>query len=436
MSMATKRIRAVTAGVAALMVGLTACSGSDDNASANGPVEGQLRVVTNWTGAEGAAFGKVIDGFKAKYPSVQVNVESVPFDQGESLLAQQFAQGSPPDVAVALPGMVRTFSQQDLLVNLDPIWDQWTKSGEYPQSLRDMSAGADGHTDAVFFKGNVNALVWYDPQQLAKLGAQVPTTWPEFTAILDKAKAAGIQPFAVGGKDQWTLTQWTDSLILRVAGPDAFNALATGKLGWDDPRIVQSFQVFADMIHNYFPPNSLSSSFADSTCGRVQGKSLFENEGAFINLVDRQECDQNLVPGKNLSFFLMPPYQGSAPPPQFISGDLFMGAKDSKNPAATKAMLQYLGSPEAQSIWAGIGGFVAPNAKVPTSAYPDVNDQKAAELWPKDASVKAGYDLDDWIGGEIQVKYRQALSQFVSNPDVGQFIAAMKQIDTRSHAGN
>ena len=67
-----------------------------------------------------------------------------------------------------------------------------------------------------------------------------------------------------------------------------------------------------------------------------------------------------------------------------------------------------------------------------TDVYPDENDRKAAQLWPKSADVPAGYDLDDWIGGEIQVKYRQALAQFVRDQDVDAFIATMTQVDTRA----
>ena len=49
--------------------------------------------------------------------------------------------------------------------------------------------------------------------------------------------------------------------------------------------------------------------------------------------------------------------------------------------------------------------------KVPADVYPSEERPKAASLWPKDATAAAGYDLDDWIGGEIQVKYRQALAE-------------------------
>ena len=52
-------------------------------------------------------------------------------------------------------------------------------------------------------------------------------------------------------------------------------------------------------------------------------------------------------------------------------------------------------------------------------------DRQAAELWPTDPSVAAGYDLDDWIGGEIQSTYTQALQQLVRDYDVDAFIDTM-----------
>ena len=362
----------------ALLAGACGGDGGGEATPPQGEASGELRVVSNWTGSEGEAFQAVIDAFHQKNPKVTVKVEQVPFDQTQALLTQQFAAGSPPDVAVALPGIIRTFADQDLLLNLDQQWDAWIKDGAYTDALRQIASGPDGKAYAVYFKGNVNALVWYSPQQLKQLGIDVPTTWADFTAAMDKAKAGGVAPLAVGGKDGWPLTQWTDPVILRVAGAQAFNDLARGKIGWDDPRIVKSFQVLGDLIGKYFPPQALGTGFIDATCA---------------------------------------------------------GAKDTKNKPATLALLQFLGSPEGQEIWAKRGGYIAPNAKVPADVYPDENDRKAAALWPKQAAVPAGYDLDDWIGGEIQVKYRQALAQFTRDQDVDKFIATMKQVDTRSTGG-
>jgi multiple sugar transport system substrate-binding protein len=144
----------------ALLAG--ACGGGDGGGEATPPqgeASGELRVVSNWTGSEGEAFQAVIDAFHQKNPKVTVKVEQVPFDQTQALLTQQFAAGSPPDVAVALPGIIRTFAEQDLLLNLDQQWDAWIKDGAYTDALRQIASGPDGKAYAVYFKGNVNALV-------------------------------------------------------------------------------------------------------------------------------------------------------------------------------------------------------------------------------------------------------------------------------------
>jgi ABC-type glycerol-3-phosphate transport system substrate-binding protein len=428
-----RRVRAATA-LAAISIATITGAGVPATVAATTPgdVSGELRVVSNWTGAEGDAFQAVIDAFGEQFPDVTVTIEQVPFGETQALLTQQFAAGDPPDVSVALPGIIRLLSDQDLLLDIGDLWDDWIAAGEYTDALRAIASAPDGATYGVYFKGNVNGLIWYTPAQLEELGLAVPTTWDEFIAALDAAEEAGIAPLAVGGADGWPLTQWSDPIILRVAGAEAFNALARGEIGWDDPAIVESFEVYADIATTYFPDDVLGTGFIDATCARAGGDALFQNQGAFINLITPAECDESLVPGEDFTFFPMPAYRDEEATPQAVSGDLFIGARDTDNPDATLALLAYLGSAEAQQIWAERGGYIAPNATVPVDVYPDVNDQAAAELWPRDPATAAGYDLDDWIGGEIQSRYVDALESLVRDGDVDAFIATMTAVDTRS----
>ena len=50
------------------------------------------------------------------------------------------------------------------------------------------------------------------------------------------------------------------------------------------------------------------------------------------------------------------------------SGDVAMLFKPT---TAAKALIKYLGSPEAGEIWARLGGFASPNKLVPLTSYPD-----------------------------------------------------------------
>ena len=427
----TRGRRVAALATALLCIGpLAACSGGSSGSDASGKPGGEIRVVANWTGAEGEAFQAVVEGFQAKYPGTKVKVDTVPFDQTQTQLAQQFASGNAPDAAVALPSTVRQFSKQGLLMNLDDEWKSWIEHGEYNDSLKSVAVGSDGHADAVYFKGNVNGLIWSTKATDAKLGmAKDPATWDEFTAALEKANASS-KAFSVGAKDVWVPTQWVDPIMLNVAGVEKYQQLQQGKIGWDDPKIVESMTVLTGLIEKYWPSDALDTGFSNEVCGWVSGQHAFGHNGAFVNAVV-PSCDKSLKPGTDYSFFPLPSYNGQKPA-QAVSGDLFIGAKQSKNPATTKAFLDYLGSVAGQSIWAKKGGYIAPNMKVPADVYPSENDKKAAALWPKDASTPAGYDLDDWIGGEIQVKYRQALDDLIRTRDVAAFTKTMVAVETRS----
>jgi ABC-type glycerol-3-phosphate transport system substrate-binding protein len=126
--------------------------------------------------------------------------------------------------------------------------------------------------------------------------------------------------------------------------------------------------VLGDLIGKYFPSQTLATGFTDATCAGAKGKALFDNQGAFLNLIIPAEYDKSLKPGKDFTFFLMPKYDASMPDAQFVSGDLFVGAKDTKNKTATLALLDYLASADAQEIWAKRGGYIAPTPRCrPTS---------------------------------------------------------------------
>jgi alpha-glucoside transport system substrate-binding protein len=388
---------------------------------------GDLSIVHTWTGSEQEAFEAVLAGFEEANPDVTLERIQIPFGELNAQLTQQFAAGSAPDVTVALPGLIRLFAAQGFLMPLDDLWEQWLSDGSYTESLRNI-ASADGTPYGAWFKGNVNALIWYTPE---RLGDEVPTTWDDFTSALDDIQAAGEEPFAVGGADLWPLTQWWDPILARVAGAETFNGLIDGSVAWDDPSVVEAFEVFGQFIADYFPADALDRGFVEATCARVEGAAQLQNQGAFVNLVARGECDESLVPGEDYAFFLMPKYDEAAPEVQFISGDLFAVNAETANPDAALALVEYLGSAEAQTIWAERGGFVAPNTNVPVDVYPDVNDQAAAELWPSDPSVAAVYDLDDFIGGEIQTVLRESLQQFVRDQDVEAIVSAMVEVDER-----
>lgn len=434
--------------MAALLLIATACGGAQENGSGaagtgttdtgdgavatdgagGGELSGELAIVHNWAGSEGEAFEAVLNGFSDQHPNVELTATQVPFGETTAQMTQQYAAGSAPDVHVALPGLFKQLAAEGLLMDLSASWDDWVAEGAYNESLREV-ASAEGTPVAVWFKGNVNGLIWHTPAQLDQLGVEVPSDWAGFTDGLDAIGQGGVEPFAAGGADGWPLTQWFDPFLSRVAGPEVFNQLANGEIGWDHPDVRATLDAFGEFITQYFPEDILDVGFIEATCARVEGDAAYQNQGAFINLIAPGECGAE---EGTFTFFEMPPFDENVAESVNISGDLFAVNNATGNPDAAVALVEYLGSAEAQQIWAERGGYIAPNALVPLEVYPEGNDRQAAELWPREADVAGLYDLDDSIGGEIQSTEVQALQQFVRDQDADAFIDAMTAVDTRS----
>jgi alpha-glucoside transport system substrate-binding protein len=427
---------ALTIGALLALAACTAAPTSSPGAPGSpdaGALSGEIRVVHAWAGAEGEAFQAVVDGFTEQNPDVTVTLVQVPFDELNSQMIQQFAAGTPPDVVSTLPGLIRTLAAEDKLMALDDVWDEWVAGGEYSESLRAV-ASVEGTAYGVWFKGNVNGLIWHLTATMDQLGASEPATWDDFTALLDQVQTdTELAPFAVGAADVWVPTQWSDAFVAKVAGPDVFNGLIDGSVSWDDPAVVEAYQAWDDFMQSYWPDDALDVGFTDANCQWAsEGIAAFQNQGAFVNLTTPANCGEDLDPETDFTFFELPAPNDEFSDVHFVSGDLFSVAKDTQNPDAAKAFARYLGSADAQAIWAELGGFIAPNASTDPAVYPTENDRKAAELF---TSGRAVYDLDDAIGGEIQSVEREELKNLIRDHDVDAFIQAMVEVSERVRGG-
>jgi glucose/mannose transport system substrate-binding protein len=129
-------------------------------------------------------------------------------------LKTQVISGNAPSAAQIKGPLIQEWASQGVLVNVDSAAGDWKKS--LPPEI-DKIMHAEGHyVGAPFSVHRVN-WVWYNKAALDKVGAKVPTTWPEFFAVADKLKAAGIQPVAAGGQPWQDLTLWEDVVLSQGA---------------------------------------------------------------------------------------------------------------------------------------------------------------------------------------------------------------------------
>jgi alpha-glucoside transport system substrate-binding protein len=379
---------AALVGALALAAGL-GISRANASSQKSGAISGKISIVGVWTGAEQKAFQAVLSGFTKKYPKVKVSYKSTG-DNTPTVLSTAVAGGNPPDLAsVSQPGLVKDFQKKGALKSLD--FAKGTLAKNYPASIVNIGK-INGHIYGLLIKGANKSTVWYNVAAFKAAGVKPPKTWGAFTKAINVLKASGQVPLSIGGADGWTLTDLFENIYLRQAGPAKYNALSTHKIKWTHPSVVRALKTMGSILStgnmSGGTSGALQTDFPTSVSNvfSKKPKASMVIEGDFVPGVI---SPNPLKAGTGYSVFPFPAIGNTA---GYVEGggDELMMFKD--NPA-TRALVQYLATGAAQSIWAKRGGYTAPAKTVPPSAYPDAITRTTATAVGK-AKVFV-FDLSD-----------------------------------------
>jgi ABC-type Fe3+ transport system substrate-binding protein len=413
----------VIAGVVALAA-VTALASAK---SAKRGVSGDVQIVGVWTGAEETSFNAVLDGFRKKNPDVKVTYKSTG-DNTPTVLATAVAGGNPPDLAsVSQPGLVSDFQKKGALKNLD--YAKATLAKQYPVDIANIGK-IGGHVYGLLIKGANKSTVWYNVASFKNAGVKRVGTWPQFSKALSTLKASGTSPLSVGGADGWTLTDLFENIYLRQAGPAKYDALSKHKIKWTDASVIKALQTMGSILKSGNIaggtsgalqtdfPTSVSNVFSDSP------KASMIVEGDFVPGVIAGKNPLKPVSGYNVFAF---PTIGNTANYVEGGGDMLMAFKDTP---AIRALVQYLATGEAQTIWAKRGGYTAPAKTVPASAYPDAITRTVASAVGKAKVFR--FDMSDLqpasFGGTVGQGEFKLFQDFLKNPGNAKGIA--KQLET------
>jgi len=356
---------------------LSACGGSSSSSGTTQPpatttspssISGKVSIVGVWTGDEQKSFEAVLNGFRKKYPNVTVSYKSTG-DNTPTVLSTAVAGGNPPDLAsVSQPGLVADFEKKGALKNLD--FAKPTLAQNYPASIVDIGK-IDGKIYGLLIKAANKSTVWYNVASFQNAGVKSPTTWGQFVRAINTVKASGQAPLSIGGADGWTLTDLFENIYLRQAGPAMYDKLSTHSIKWTDPSVLKALKTMGTILK--------SKNMAGGTAGALQTdfptsvsnvfstspKAAMVIEGDFVPGV--VASTNKLKSGTGYNVF---PFPAIGATEGYVEGggdELMMF----RNTPATRAVVNYLATGAAQTIWAKRGGYTAPAKTVRPSAYPD-----------------------------------------------------------------
>jgi glucose/mannose transport system substrate-binding protein len=265
------KIRAIMGALCAagLMAGATAQAAEN------------LTVLHWWTsGGESKAVGALKDDMqKQGYVWKDFAVAGGAGAAAMTALKTKVISGDAPSAAQIKGPLIQDWADQGVLVNIDAAAGDW--KANLPPQIDQIMKYKGHYVGAPFSVHRVNWL-YLNKAALDKVGAKVPTTWPEFFAVADKLKAAGIQPVAMGGQPWQDLTLWEDVVLSQ--GP-VFYRKALVDLDQATLTSPQMLDVFNTVrrIQGYFDTGRNGRDWNLATAMVINGKAGMQFMGDWAN---------------------------------------------------------------------------------------------------------------------------------------------------------
>jgi glucose/mannose transport system substrate-binding protein len=337
--------------------------------------QGQIEIFSWWAGDEGPALEALIDQYKADHPGVEVINATVTGGSGvnaRAVLKTRMLGGDPPDAFQVHAGqeLIGTWVVADRMEDLTFLYEEEGWLEKYPQGLLDLMSTEDGiwSVPVNIHRSNV---MWYVPAKLTEWGIEAPATWDAFLTMCPTIRAAGVTPLALG--ENWTQQHLWESVALGVLGADDYDALWTGELAFTDPKAVEVWDVFGQVLE-CTNDDAAGLSWQQATDMVVGGTAAFNIMGDWA--AGYMVTTLGLEPGEDFGWAASPGTDGVF----MMLSDAFGLPKGIANRENTLDWLRLLGSAEGQDIFNPLKGSIAPHLDSDLSLY-NAYLQDAAADW-------------------------------------------------------
>jgi raffinose/stachyose/melibiose transport system substrate-binding protein len=200
------------------------------------------------------------------------------FQKANPGITVKFAPTSPPEYNSALNARLSAGSAGDLITcrPFDVSLDLFKKGHldtlnaapgmkNFPPSAQVAWQSDDGKATYCMPMASVIHGFFYNKKIFAELGLTVPATEADFYAALDKIKAAGKVPLALGTADQWETNQivFTSIGANRWKGEEGRQGLLKGSKKFTDPEFVSTWEQMSKWAA-YLPKGYQAQTYGDS----------------------------------------------------------------------------------------------------------------------------------------------------------------------------
>ncbi|MFF1846353.1 ABC transporter substrate-binding protein [Streptomyces sp. NPDC058217] len=327
-------LAAIGAGAAAAALG--GCgTGTSTAGSADGPAEGEITLLTPiYEGADGKSLleKEILGGFRKKHPKVKVNVDYTTYAQLNEKITTGLAGGLLPDVLMMGVGWIPPFAAKKAIAELP---EKLASAHDYEKRVLEPSR-YDGRLYALPVVLDTRIVV-YRKDHFAEAGIRkTPANWAELRAVARKLTTnghLGFDPFSIDLRQCW-------ETFLFANGGRLFSADGR-KVLFDNARGVEALQFFKDLVKDGSSDYAKKTDLGAPSNIQTGKASMMMSTSALWNQL--KDTNPELIEGDKVGAFIL----ANRKPAMLQGGTLVSQSASSKHPAAARALVEHLATPES-----------------------------------------------------------------------------------------
>lgn len=319
------------------------------------------------------------------------------------LIEERVAAGQAPDIAIfPQPALIAQFAEQGQLVPLTQFMDRAQLRRAYSDTWTDLVSFEDAPY-AIWLRASVKSLVWYRPSAFSSRGYDIPQTWEELIQLSERIVSEGGTPWCIGLESGeatgWPGTDWIEDIMLRTAGPEAYQQWVDHRLPFSSPPVLNSMRSFSQILHQ---PDFVDGK-ASGTVNKPYGPTALGifNEPPDCYLYRQASFVSAYFPPDKAArvdydVFPFPSMDARFGTPILVAGDALGMFHDT---SATRALAEYFMTREAHEALTQESGFISPHNQFDGAQYSDLVTQKIAQILSETDVIR--FDGSDMMPKEV-----------------------------------
>lgn len=313
-----------------------------------------------------------IDTMVAKLNETAENyqVTAVPIDHEsyKLMIPEALKSNNPADLYSYWAG-ARTQSVLEDLQPIDELWEEHRLDSVFPQFIADSACTYNGKKYMIPITQHYIGMV-YNKKVFSDLGIGIPQNWEQFLAACETLKKAGITPIALGSKDKWPAQFWFDYIQVRTQPLSLRQELMTGKIGLNDPRVIETFETWKTLIDGgYFNVDANQIPWDTGAGDRVYaGEAGMTLMGTWIIGYYQEKADPWVL-GEDYGFFPFPTMNPELPSCAIGPVDGIIIPANAQNHQEASEVIAFFADKENQKAMSLGSGAFAPSLEIKEDFY-------------------------------------------------------------------